>query len=601
MVVENKYLRKAIEKTCCVVLVKTCHISERKGRVDYISPNASMLGMNVELLNKGLKLTEDYIYPADRELVMKTLINAMKDKVKDYVHEYRMVGDDGQVYNVTNEICLSEAKGDYITVECYMRKSSDEESDKNKVQLKNKSYKDTSVKDKSNEYTDIEGIGDGRLIEVGTVQRTMQIFAKLSNLYSVFVDTEGKIVFEPTGPSTNMGDFYDLFEKPAYKKYYKYIKRVVAERDEPTMMDREEGGGGKISAAPITVGEEQCGLWILGSYTEEETDKLSDVYEDQWAIAETISEYLYKSRIIEVETAKARGAGKKLREELARQSIVNSALNKINNKLTGLPDEAIEETMREVGLQMDIDKVILYTYGIDRPGAYDMRNYWDVSGEAPDEALTYTLPKRMDMVVDGIAKGEGAYIVDNTNMTEESKLNLMRYNFKAVIAYPIYLNGKFYGIIFFAECKSERVWTKEERRFTQSISLVIQNMLENAEGDDNIRNVNKHLIETYNNFKVGIFVRDTKTGKVLFSNKTMNEMIGSNFEGRDSRELITDLHDRFDNITGMRKPFITKNKITNWRSYIQKLDDIMDITEIQIQWLKGERASLIILRKAKDK
>ena len=81
----------------------------------------------------------------------------------------------------------------------------------------------------------------------------------------------------------------------------------------------------------------------------------------------------------------------------------------------------------------------------------------------------------------------------------------------------------------------------------------------------------------------------------------MNEMIGSNFEGRDSRELITDLHDRFDNITGMRKPFITKNKITNWRSYIQKLDDIMDITEIQIQWLKGERASLIILRKAKDK
>lgn len=598
MVVENKYLRKAIEKACCVVLVKTCHINERKGRVDYISPNASMLGMNVELLNKGLKLTEDYIYPADREPVMKTLMNAIHDNVRDYVHEYRMVGDDGQVYNVTNEICLSEIKGDMITVESYLRKSGDScEDDKENRKAVNKS--DIS-KERSIEYTDIDGISGNELIEAGTIQKMMQTFSNLSNLYSVFVDMEGKIVFAPTGPATNMGDFYDLFEKPAYKMYYKYIKRVVAEQDEPTIMDREEGGGGKISAAPISMGNEQCGLWILGSYTTEETERLEEVYEDQWAMADMISEYLYKSKIIEVETAKARGAGKKLREELARQSIVNGALNKINSRTMGLPDEAIEETMREVGLQMDIDKVILYTYGRERTGAYDMRNYWDVSGEAPDEALTYTLPKRMNLVEDGIAKGEGVYVVDSTNLTEESKINIMRYNFKAVISYPIYLNGKFYGIIFFAECKSERVWTKEERRFTQSISLVIQNMLENAEGDDNIRNVNKHLIETYNNFKVGIFVRDAKSGKVLFSNKAMNEMIGGDFEGRDSRELITDLHDRFDNITGMRKPFITKDKIVNWRSYIQKLDDIMDITEIQMEWLKGERASLIILRKAKD-
>ena len=112
--------------------------------------------------------------------------------------------------------------------------------------------------------------------------------------------------------------------------------------------------------------------------------------------------------------------------------------------------------------------------------------------------------------------------------------------------------------------------------------------------------MNKHLIETYNSFKEGIFIRDTQSGQVLFSNAAMNEMLGYDFTGRDSRELITDLHDRFDNITGMRKPFITKDRVVNWRRYIQRLDDIMDITEIQIEWLKGEHASLIILRKAKD-
>ena len=125
-------------------------------------------------------------------------------------------------------------------------------------------------------------------------------------------------------------------------------------------------------------------------------------------------------------------------------------------------------------------------------------------------------------------------------------------------------------------------------------------MLENAEGDDNIRKVNKHLIETYNNFKVGVFIRDAYSGEVLFSNAKMNEMLGYDFKGGDSRVILTDLHDRYDNITGMRKPFITKEKVVNWRSYIQRLDDIMDITEVQIEWLKGEPASLIILRKAKD-
>jgi transcriptional regulator with GAF, ATPase, and Fis domain len=260
----------------------------------------------------------------------------------------------------------------------------------------------------------------------------------------------------------------------------------------------------------------------------------------------------------------------------------------------------INETIRDVGVHLDVNKIFLYTYHKKHDKAYVLRNYWDVSGEAPDDELLYTLPERMFMVEDGIKVGEGRFFVDNTNMTESSKLNLMRYNFKAVIAYPIYLNGNMYGMLFFAEAKAERVWTKEELRFSQSISLVIQSMLENAEGDDNVRNVNKHLIETYNNFDVGIFVKDAATGKVLFSNAKMNTMLGHDFTGGDSKSVLTDLHDRFDNITGMRRPFLTKQRVAKWKSYIQVLDDIMDITEIQIEWLKGEQASLIILRKPKD-
>ena len=60
MVLENIYLKKALAKVGCVVIVKTCFKQGRKSKLEYISPNASTIGMNVELINKGLKLTEDY-------------------------------------------------------------------------------------------------------------------------------------------------------------------------------------------------------------------------------------------------------------------------------------------------------------------------------------------------------------------------------------------------------------------------------------------------------------------------------------------------------------------------------------------------------------
>ncbi len=598
MVLENKYLRKAIQKAGYVVIVKTCYKNERKSQLEYISPNASMIGMNVEMLNKGMKLTEDYIHPEDRAKVMKTVIDALDTNVADYSHEYRMVGDDGIMRVVSNDISISEITDTTFKVEFYIKdvtevrredKSTSGENKTSPRAIRRKLREQSAAVEAKDEY-----------IRDEKVRLMMETFPKLTNLYSVFVNAEGKVVFPPMGPATNLGDFYDLFEKPAYKEYYKHIKQTLLEEDIPTIFDREEGGIGKISAAPIKINDELKGIWMIGSYTKEETDTLRRVYDSHWNIANMISEDLRMTLAIEVESTKSKGAGKKLLEELTRQSIVNDALEKINSKLIDNVDQVIEETLRNVGMNIGLDRAALYTLKNNASKDYVLRSYWTAKGEEPNEEVISYIPERMSVIEDKIRCGEDRFVADLSNMTEAEKMMLMRCNCKALIAYPIYLGDKQYGTLFFAESNAERVWTEDEIRFTQSISLVIQNMLENAVGDDNIRNVNKHLIETYNNFNVGVFVRDAYSGEVLFSNKKMNEIIGRDFTGGDSRELITDLHDRFDSMDGMRKPFITKEKVVNWRSYIQKLDSIMDITEVRIEWLQGEAASLIILRKAKD-
>ncbi len=598
MVLENKYLRKAIQKAGYVIIVKTCNLHERKSQLEYISPNASTLGMNVEMLNKGMKLSEDYIHPQDREMVINTIMEAVGNKVDDYVHEYRMVGDDGKLYHVSNEISISDVTEEFFKVEFYIK-------DVTGARAQEKVVKDTTKRvkkaiEKKHQQAEVRAYDKmEELITDDKVKLMMDTFTKLTGLYSVFVDVEGKVVFPPTGPATNLGDFYDLFEKPAYKEYYKHIKQTVLENDAPTIIDREEGGIGKISAVPIKINDDLKGIWMVGSYTKEETAKLREVYDSHWEIANMISNDLRMTIAIDIESTKSKGAGKKLLDELTRQSIVTDAMSKINSKLIDTVDQVIEETLRNVGINMGIDKAALYTLDGSTKN-YVLRSYWNASGEVPGEDLLSTLPDNMYMVEKLITEGDGYYVADNSNQSESAKLLLMKYGVKAVVAHPIDLGDKLYGILFLAESSAERIWTSDELRFINNIAVVIKNMLENAVGDDNIRNVNKHLIETYNNFNVALFVRDAHSGEVLFSNKKMNELIGYDFVGRDSRELITDLHDKFDNLDGIRKPFITKERVVNWRRYIQKLDNIMDITEISMEWLSGEAASLIILRKAKD-
>ena len=138
MVIENKYLRKAIEKTGYIVLVKRYIVGVPGSSLVYVSPNASEIGMNVEMLNKGMKLSEDYIYPSDREMVMKTIHNAIDNHVQDYEQEYRMVGDDGILHQARVNICIevvSEEENTY-EVEFYIRDISAEKEEEKQAEIK---------------------------------------------------------------------------------------------------------------------------------------------------------------------------------------------------------------------------------------------------------------------------------------------------------------------------------------------------------------------------------------------------------------------------------------------------------------------------------
>ncbi len=597
MIVENKYLRKIAEKSGYVVIVLSGNGKDRDNTLVYVSPNAGVLGMNVEMLNKGLKLAIDYVHPEDREKLRDTFHEAYAAGITDYVHKHRIVGDDGKVYRVTNEINIVNEPDGAVLAELYLKeRKSKEEKEKQKAEDREKKR----MLEAKNEKIDIDDSGYAFIGEKNKAKELMDAFAGLTGLYSTVLDKEGRNKFTPVGPDTNMGDFYDLFQTPGYRDFFNKVRLSLEGDAFPEVLDRPEGGAGKLSMAPIYYNDSLQAIWVLGSYTSSESKRLERVYKAQWEFAELVSDFLVKSFALEIEAAKAKGAGKKLREELARQNIINEALSKINLNMQEDMDMVIDETLREVGINLDVSKILLLTSNRRKGKGYEMRAYFDSAGGLPSVNLQHFSDAKMKVVSDIVEKSGGRAVLDSNTINEEIKILLMKYNTLSVIIDPIIVNDSVYGYIFYAEEKSDRNWTKEEARFTKNIALIIQSMIDKADGRASAVKVSSDLIESFNYLKIGVFVKDIETAEVLFSNKALNDMLGYDFVGRDSRELIQDLHDKFDDIGAMRKGFVDKDKHTTWRSYISAVDCIMEIEEIRIEWLYGEPASLFFLRKANE-
>lgn len=592
---EKEYLLKALNKSGYIIMVLRFDVNTGQSKMEYISPNAEPMGLNIRLLREGLKLISDYIYPEDRKSVFATLQKAIYAKVDSYVHNFRLVSDDGVIYNIRNEIFITKVDNDIYDAEFYM--IPDEEN------IRNLSKTGAAYDiDMRSDFVPNENCDQvWKMYNLDSVNSFTKAFSDVSKLYSVVVDKDGNVVFSPVGPALNLGDFYDLFDMPNYKKYFQNIKKNILDNMTPTVYEREEGGFGKLSIVPLKRREQVLGFWILGSYTPEESEELCRICESQWIIAKEIENYINKAISFDLETAKSKGVGKRLKEELEKQNIINNALNAINTKKDQPVEKVIEDTLDEVGTHIHADGAFLCTLDSVSSRDYKLRSYWSKGNKESGNEMFEALSRKMFIIEECIKTREGTYVVNSDEMTDVERYNMVTLGIKALLVHAIYINQHYYGALFFVQYEKEHHWTDKDKKFTQSIAIVVQSMLESAEGDDNIRRVNKHLIESYNNFNAGIFVSDKNTGKVLFANDFMNNLLGYDFVGLDSRVVIGETRDSYSIFASNRiVSQDVKKTPSKWKSYVKALDEIMDIVEIEMEWLQGQAASLYIIRKANE-
>ena len=98
---ETKFLLKALEKERCYIIVVDYLRDETlsHSKLEYITDNVELLGMNLKAIKDGFKLPKDYIHPDDREMFAEALKMAT-DKHMGFSYELKICGDNGTVRKV---------------------------------------------------------------------------------------------------------------------------------------------------------------------------------------------------------------------------------------------------------------------------------------------------------------------------------------------------------------------------------------------------------------------------------------------------------------------------------------------------------------------
>ena len=585
---ERDYLYLAIEKTGCVVMVRQFDNIERvrRSKIEYLSDNVGILGLNYKTINKGYRLPEDYIHPDDREGFADAMLRAFRSGT-DFSYEVRVIGDDGKLRKINMDIMFIEMRENDYHVEFVCREiprsarfDADEETEEELEHTDVKLTKDFVMDNKVSEY--------------------FNSFANASELYSAVIDMNGNLLTEPTGPASYFGEFYDYFDNPQYADFFKKIKNSLIQDIGPLFMELEDhktsetAGERRVAAAPISINGICCAMWLLYAHNSNQAQKLFKVYNYQWDIASVISDHLtrlYKRNAVSIKDESRRAA---LEFEIKEKKLISKMLSEAEK---GSKD--FYKFFEKAGKILDIDYVVYYVVNKDNPEKMDLMDYWAKKGKSETEESVFEWKHdHYDIEFQKKIREEGL-VIDRKNMTNRMRVEIFEGNARAVMVFPVKKKGKYYGRLIFIENTRERVWSESEINFGREMSKIISRSFANADGGEDDGS-EKKLITVLDNLNMDIFIRNNETGEVLYANSRFIKDMNMNPVGLDSFRMIPKLNEEVPAFSGELELAVDRGRTMTFTRYINQLGGIFDVTDINITWKNGEDASVIMLIPSSD-
>lgn len=586
---ERNYLHMAIAKMKSVVLVKSYKQGQRKLR--YISPNAEMVGMNVEALMKGYKLTEDYIHPEDRDSVIDSIYQAVDNGTTDYIQEYRMVRDDGRIIWVENDVTVSrisdgEAEISFLLTDITARKELEQE-----LAITTDTMTESFI-----DYGKAT-IDEGHQEMVDRFQLVADVLGMNADYYTVLLDFGGRQLIHPGGPAKDMGQFYDMFERPEFKKMFMELSEHFMEEKIPAARTLElDSIKVHIVFAPIVIETNIIAYWVLASFDPDGMEKLGPVAQTQWQLANSVAKCFYADEMIENEVHHR----KLIEMQLSKEQKERDMMEELVSCMSKDGVAAIGEICQKAGVYLDVTDIGIYTIN-KKTGDMEVYYEWSQTGDDGVFFRRMALSASEYNAIKEHFKNNGILIADKQLQDPFLKELMIRTDMGAIMLVELKVAGEPVGYAMIADKDRNRIFNKNMVRFTKVLTDLFGRMLSGNDGGSRLELLHEGFLDAYNHIRDAVFIKDNRSGDIIFANKATDKLFGYSLEGRQSNEIIIDQMEQYRTIQGVRRRLIADKKITKWQSYMKELDQIMNIVEVHLDTINGADCSLIILKKNKNK
>ena len=591
---ENQYLSDAISKMKSVVIVKSFQAGRRI--LKYISPNANILGMNVDALRQGNKLTEDYVHPEDRDLVIDSIYQAVANGVAELDNTFRIVRDDGKMVWVEthltiNRISDGEAEVAFLVNDITEQKEMEQE-------VANMIMASEEKLAMSVEYQKTDVHRDHDIFEVGSrLQLMAESVGVYAGYYIVALAEDGRLLTNPIGPAKNMGVFYDIVERPEIQVKINEIREQVKIQKISKSVDINLAGiPVRMTFAPIIVNEAVKAFWVLAAIDGEGIVEMGDMIEAQWQLASKIVNDFYEKDRIE-EAIK----NKKLTEfKLKREKQERKVLQELLNIALKEGEAGLGEMCQRIGMYLSVSYIGIYTENRETENA----GKYFIWTQTDDENVFFD---RMELSVSEIKEiekltEEKSGISATIKSKKPFMAELLHNSNMKFIAIEIMTPGvDAGGYIAFGDPSREEKFDKNEQYFVATATKLIQQVVFQKQYVVKKDTIREGFLETYDHIRDAVFVKNNETGEIIFANKAMDKLFGYSLVGIKAQEIVNDQLEQYRQISGIKKRFIANNKVSKWQSYLKELDQIMNVVEIKLNVFTTADLSLVILKKNKNK
>lgn len=570
---ETDYLNQAISKMKSVLYVQNFYHNERE--LMYISPNATMLGMNVDALQNGLKLPEDYIHPADRDAVFSNIYHAIENGVAELEQTYRMVRDDGKQIWVLNEISLERRSDFGAQVSFLLTDVTEQKMIEQKLAFVEEEIAQAGTPE---EQVGISAIDTSSRSTVEFLQNMTRVLNAKAPFYNAVFDLYANRVGEPAGPQERMGMLYDMFERPDFRGLFDDVTTRVVEQMIPiqtTYMLEEQLV--QIIFTPILMRDAVRAFWVLVDFEQREISQLAMIASDQAKLANAVGKSMFIDDAIKREENLRKLSNVRLEKAQERNHLISDLLEDLIAK-----DSAnCGKICQKVAVNLNVSYVGIY---LQNKETMDVEKYFTWSQNGGEELFfdSVMVDQKMYQSLMNVLSLKKAYVIEETSGIVSYKQFLESLEVDSLMLCPIWLGDDIKGYVVFADEMSGHRFDKGSEQVAKVVAIILSELIYGRGQDSQLRMALEKSFSVYNFMAEAMYVKDNKSGKIVFANVAMNHLFGRELVGVDANQILVNRMQQYQMMDSVRNRIITNKKLVKWQTYLKELNRVMNITEIQL-------------------